>query len=168
MNHKLKLWPFVAMLVLTIGYGSFYIYTLSWAYTYLTQNGNRLPTYAYIGVLWIFILISQTAFYWFTRARLTNLLWARIHILATYTAYVSFLLIPPVAGYFFEKYYGGKEMYYYSHLVSNFRIYSFYLLLITGNAFFVSIVVRAVKHKKISNRNNEQPSGILDGISNEH
>jgi len=116
--------------------------------------------------LWPALLLGEAIVYRAIRKKIEKRVFVWVHIFNLVLAFLLIPLIPPVMGFLAEKF----------SLVplSAFKVYDrvkppvTLAILILGHAFFIATIAKSFTKKDISAADDEQTTGILTGIIDEH
>lgn len=128
---------------------------------YATPTG-RLRLYFFV-FFWPALMLAETAVYWLLRYRLKASINITMHLATTFMAFVLVNIIFILANYAISYRSYDRETIL---RLTQIRVVLFWLLVITGHAFFTTALVKVFRRKD-ENTDEDQPKGLLDDLLDE-
>lgn len=121
--------------------------------------GESLWLYFFI-FLWPLLMIGETVIYWVLRYRFRANINITLHLITTFIAFVLLNILFVLFSTLTNRSLTGAEGIV---RLSQLRVILFWLLVITGHAFFATALVKVLR-KKQETEDDSQPKGLLDDI----
>jgi len=156
--------PYIVPLQVMVPVTLITIYFAVTRFRYIGYNGftGGLQVYFFI-FLWPLLTLAETAIYWAFRYRFKANINITLHLVTTFIAFVLLNILFVVVNALTSRSTSGLTGLMW---LGQIRILLFWLLVITGQAFFVTALVKVLR-KKDNSTDDGQPKGLLDDILEE-
>jgi hypothetical protein len=159
--------PFWVMLVISLILTIAYIVLFIATFNIMQQGRYRRINYNYWFMLWPVLLWAETITYRVIRKKIKKLSYVWLHIGLLGFIFiimpVLFIIIPA----FFAATESNSGYFTMLTLFEKIRYMVFWVGLAAGHAFFIATVIKSFSKTGAGEGNNEQATGILDGIIDE-
>jgi hypothetical protein len=130
---------------------------------------HRAPAvrFNFLLVFWPLLLAAETAVYGAARKKQYPPAHAWFHIIAMAVAFVLMPLFFLLVTFYLRFGDNVKQSLAFIGKLEQVRVFVFWLLFITGHAFFIATIVKIFRRKKSITTENEPAPGLLDDIIDE-
>lgn len=133
-----------------------------------TTTTLKYPSYRFFYVwIWSALMLLDAAIYFIIRKKINNKAFAWLHISCILLTFYVLPAIAPILAFIASNYLSNPGMLGIAMSLRRIQPLMMWFILIIGHAFFIATIAKSFNKKRLS-ADNEQSTGILTGIVDEH